>query len=104
MAKRRAYKNQPAQAVAQLAWDRFTAKIPSMIQNYGAAMNKVANSPESADRYVRGVSTWITVMRQPQVRMAIANAVAQAKMQYRAMRQGIAVEAGYSTVPATVRA
>lgn len=91
------YKNRGSQTVAELALNNLLKNIPRMITNYGEAMNRFAKDQEAQDRYVRGVATWTSIMRDEQTRMEIASAVSRAKARYRNMVAG-----GYSTIPMTV--
>ena len=103
MARGRKYKNLSPQAVAQMALDKLIDKIPQMIDDYAKAMNRFANDQVAQQRYLSGVSAWVTVMRSPEVRTQIANVVAQARARYMAMR-GSATAPVYQapTVPVTV--
>jgi len=91
------YKNRGAQTVAELALNNLIKNIPKMVADYTEAMNRFSKDPEAQERYVRGVATWTSIMREDQTRMEIANAVARAKARYRNMVVG-----GYSTIPMTV--
>jgi len=93
------YKNAPPSVLAQLAWDKYADKAPQMISNYQKAINRVINDPNASQRYITGVAVWTQVMRSESVRVAIMNAIAQAKAQYRNMRAGATASV---TVPATV--
>lgn len=79
------YKNRGAQTVGELALANLLKKIPQMEANYTEAMNRFARDQEAQDRYVRGVSTWTSVMRSPEVRNSIASAVRSAKERYYSM-------------------
>jgi len=92
------YRNRGSQTVAELALNNLIKNIPKMIADYTDAMNRFAKDQEAQERYVRGVATWTSVMRDEQTRMEIANAVNRAKARYRNMVAG-----GYSTIPATIQ-
>jgi hypothetical protein len=92
------YKNRNPSIVAEMALNNLIKKIPNMITDYANAMNRFVKDQEAQDRYVRGVSTWTSIMRDEQTRMDIATAVARAKTRYRNM-----VSPGYSTIPTTIQ-
>jgi hypothetical protein len=92
------YKNRAANTVAEMALKNLISKIPTMIADYTAAMNRFAKDEEAQDRYIKGVTMWTNVMRNDEVRLEIANAVQRAKSRYRNM-----AVAGYATIPATIR-
>lgn len=87
--------------VAERAWDKFVSKIPQMITDYSNAMNRVANDPGSRASYILGVSTWTTIMRSPEVRSAIRNAVNGARDRYIKELEGMVVTQG-GTLQATI--
>jgi hypothetical protein len=91
------YKNRGSQTVAELALNNLLKNIPKMVANYGDAMNRFSKDQEAQERYIKGVATWTSIMREDQTRLEIANAVARAKARYRNMVAG-----GYSTIPMTV--
>jgi len=92
------YKNRGSQTVAEIALNNLIKSIPRMVANYGEAMNRFAKDEEAQQRYVNGVATWTSIMRDEQTRLEIANAVARAKARYRNMVSG-----QYSTIPATIK-
>ncbi len=91
------YKNRGSQTVAELALNNLLKNIPKMVANYGEAMNRFSKDQEAQERYIKGVATWTSIMRDEQTRMEIASAVSRAKARYRNMVTG-----GYSTIPMTV--
>jgi len=86
---------------AERAWDKFVSKIPQMITDYTNAMNRVANDPESRASYILGVSTWTSVMRSPEVRNAIRNAIGGARDRYIRELEGMVYTQG-GTLQATL--
>ena len=103
MAHRRKYRDLPPQDVANAALQDLISKIPTMIQDYAKAMNNFAKDEEAQRRYVRGVSNWVTVMRNPDIREQIASAISQArKAYYKRMMPYVEVASGTATIPATV--
>jgi hypothetical protein len=91
------YRNRGSQTVAELALHNLIKNIPKMVADYTEAMNRFAKDQEAQERYVRGVATWTSIMRDEQTRLEIANAVGRAKARYRSMMVG-----GGSTIPTTV--
>ena len=80
------YKNLTPEQAAEAAFNNLLEKVPQMIQNYQQAMYEL---PSKRNDYVSKVALWISVMRQPEVRDAISNAVQQAKQKLRQRIFGI---------------
>jgi len=92
------YRRLSPDMVANIALSNLIAKIPQMQSNYSSRMSEFAYDPEAQGRYRAGVAEWITVMRSPDVRSRIAEAILEAKRKLRE-RLGIPVVAPKPKVP-----
>jgi len=81
--------------IARQAWEKWRAKALSgeMVENYRRAILRAAEDPAVAEDYIIKVGAWIDTMRSPEVRSAIAAAVARAKERYYSMVQSMATPA-----------
>ena len=68
--------------MAEAALSNLVAKIPIMTQHYSQAMQEFAADPSRQAAYKYKVAQWVAAMRDPAVRSAISQAVAQAKARY----------------------
>jgi len=93
------YRNRNPTTVAEMALGNLLKNIPRMIDNYTNAMNRFSKDQDAQDRYLKGVATWTSIMRNEETRREISNAVQRAKARYRNMVSG----GQYSTIPATIK-
>lgn len=76
---RRKYKNVSPDIIADTALNNLIAKIGDMQSNYARAMSEFAVDPEAQGRYRAGVIAWINIMRLPEIRASISQAIQRAK-------------------------
>ena len=88
-------------SIAERAWSNWAAKTDTMIARYAEAVRRAAADPASREAYTAKVATWITIMRSPEVRQAIASAIQAAKSRYYGMVRPVAQEQYQYTVART---
>ena len=87
------YKRYDPNTVANVAWENLKAKVPEMKANYDRAVDEAIVMDGSKNAYVAGVSAWINIMRSPEIRNDIANAIAKAKRKLKERLYGVSPRA-----------
>jgi len=86
------YKMYSPKDAAQAALSKLVSKIPEMEENYRRSMDEFSMDPVAQQRYVAGVADWISIMRSPEIRNAISNAIQKAKEKLRRRIYGVTRE------------
>ncbi len=75
--------------IAGKALDNLVNKVPEMIEKYRERMENFTMDAEAQERYRNGVAEWISIMRMPEVRNKIAEAIEIAKKKKRKIEETV---------------
>jgi len=83
------YKLYDPNTVANTAWENLKKATPRMKENYDRAITEAIDMDGGKNRYIAGVSAWTSVMRLPEIRTSISNAIQKAKQKLKAKLYGV---------------